>query len=368
MDAQYLYNRRRIIELDILESQINSGWIYKENALVNPADVFLSGQGRGLALKEEAAMTDVQRILPAQVPPSMTELSKLLAQEVMEISGVNEELLGSATDDKAGILSRLRQGAGLSTLENLFDNLDRAQRLLGRIMIDLIQNNFTPGKVQKILEGEEPAPQFYNKAFGKYNAVVEDGLNTSTQRQMQFAQMLHLKEVGVPIPTEELLEACTLQNKSKLIEKIKQQEAQQAAMQKEQHDMAMQKMAAELDLAKSRSMADLGLYNERTSRVAENRALAIEKLHEANRQDESALLDKIKALKELEGMDLAHLQQLVEMASSLKAQESVASEEGVARLAEVPIGAEQQSEPQQAPLANQIEEPSNLQNQMQGLI
>ena len=44
-DSQYLYNRRRIIELDILESQINSGWIYKENALVNPKDIFLSGQG-----------------------------------------------------------------------------------------------------------------------------------------------------------------------------------------------------------------------------------------------------------------------------------------------------------------------------------
>src|SRR5208282_1223048 len=39
-DAQYLYNRRKIIELDILESQINSGWKYKENALVNPKDVF----------------------------------------------------------------------------------------------------------------------------------------------------------------------------------------------------------------------------------------------------------------------------------------------------------------------------------------
>jgi hypothetical protein len=50
-DAQYLYNRRRIIELDILESQITSGFIYKENALVNPKDVFLQGQGRGLALK-----------------------------------------------------------------------------------------------------------------------------------------------------------------------------------------------------------------------------------------------------------------------------------------------------------------------------
>ena len=61
-DAQYLYNRRKIIELDILESQINSGWIYKENALVDPKDVFFSGQGRGLALKDEAQMSDVQKI------------------------------------------------------------------------------------------------------------------------------------------------------------------------------------------------------------------------------------------------------------------------------------------------------------------
>ena len=36
---------------------------------------------------------------------------------------------------------------------------------------------------------EEPAPQFYNKAFGKYDAAIEEGLNTTTQKQMRFAQL-----------------------------------------------------------------------------------------------------------------------------------------------------------------------------------
>lgn len=374
-DAQYLYNRRRIIELDILESQINSGWIYKENALVNPQDVFLSGQGRGLALKEEASMADVQQIAAPQVPPSMIQLSELLAKEVMEISGVNEELLGSASDDKAGILAMLRQGSGLTTLQILFDNLDRAQRLLGKIMIDLVQNNFTPGKVQKILGQEEaPSQQFYNKSFGRYNAVVEEGVNTGTQKQMQFAQMLHLREVGVPIPTEELLEASTLQNKSRLIEAIKKQQEQTAALQKEQAEIAMQQQIAQMDLAKARTMADLGLYNERTSRVAENRALAIEKLHEANAQDEKALLDKVKALKELEDMDLNHLNRLIQMAMSLKQQESASSEEGVARLSELPVGAEGLDAVGQQGLQSQAEQPAqvnpagSLAEQMQGLM
>ena len=98
-------------------------------------------------------MTDVQQIQAPQIPPSMIELSKILAEEMNQISGVNEELLGSANDDKAGILSQLRQGAGLTTLQILFDELDRSQKLLGKIMIDIIQANFTPGKIQKILEG-----------------------------------------------------------------------------------------------------------------------------------------------------------------------------------------------------------------------
>lgn len=316
-DAQYLYNRRRIIELDILESQINSGWIYKENALVNPKDVFLSGQGRGLALKEEANMTDVQQIQPPQVPPSMIQLSELLAREVMEISGVNEELIGSAVDDKAGILSMLRQGAGLTTLQVLFDQLDRSQKQLGKIIIDIIQANFTPGKIKRIIE-EEPTQQFYNKAFGKYDAMVEEGLNTSTQKQIQFAQMLQLREVGVPISTEDLLESATIQGKKKIIENAvkAQQQAQQA--QQMQMEVAMQEQQARTNLAHARAQADQGLGLERMSRIQENQALAIERRAEAEKDKELALLNFVKALKEIESVDIMHLEKLVALSNMLK--------------------------------------------------
>lgn len=330
-DAQYLYNRRRIIELDILESQINSGWIYKENALVNPKDVFLSGQGRGLALKQEANMTDVQQIIAPQVPPSMIQLSELLAKEVSEISGVNEELLGSAIDDKAGILSMLRQGAGLTTLQVLFDNLDRAQKLLGKIMIDLIQTNFTPGKMKRILE-EEPTERFYNKSFGRYDSAVEDGLNTTTQKQMQFAQMLQLHEAGVPITTEDLLEASTLQGKKKIIENAQkqQQAAQQAQQAQAQSDQEEAKARTELTYA--RAEADRGLGVERTSRVEENRALAIERVAESENQKQLSLLNFVKALKEIEGIDIEHLERLLMLNNTMKAVEQQQNATSIAQL------------------------------------
>lgn len=331
-DSQYLYNRRRVIELDILESQINSGWVYKENALVNPKDVFLSGQGRGLALKEEAQMTDVQRIEAPGIPPSMVQLSELLAKEVEQISGVNEELLGSAMDDKAGVLSMLRQGAGLTTLQRLFDQLDLSQKLLGQIFIDLIQTNFTPGKVKKILESQDPTPQFYNKNFGRYDAAVEEGLNTTTQKQMQFAQLLHLREAGVPIPDENLLEACTLQNKKQLIESIKASQQQQQQIQMQQSQLQMQELQAKTELAQARAEADRGLGIERASRVQENQALAVERRAAAVRDEDAGVLDMVKALKELEGLDIAHLEKLLALHHIIKEKESaVAAQGGVVR-------------------------------------
>ena len=320
-DAQYLYNRRRQIELDILESQLNSGWVYKENALVNPKDVFLSAQGRGLALKEEANMTDVQRINAPQIPPSMIQLSELLAREVMEISGVNEELLGSATDDKAGILSMLRQGAGLTTLQGLFDNLDNAQKLLGKILIELIQVNFTPGKVKRIIE-EEPTAQFYNKAFGRYDAAVEDGLNTTTQRQMQFAQLLHLREVGVQVPDSVLLEASTLQNKKQLTETIAKQAEQQAQQTNVQMQASMAELEARIESEKARAVANRGLGIERISRVEENKALAIERKAEAQKDRFSGILDLAKAMKEMEDIDLRQIEKLITLSQMVKKQES----------------------------------------------
>src|SRR5579872_6930929 len=106
--------------------------LFKENALVNPKDVFLSGQGRGLALKEEAQMTDVQQIQSPQIPPTTIELSKMLGEEINQIAGVSEELLGFDNKDTlSGFHSMLKQSASTTTLQILFDHLDRSIKLLG---------------------------------------------------------------------------------------------------------------------------------------------------------------------------------------------------------------------------------------------
>ncbi|MCE5319441.1 MAG: hypothetical protein LLG04_19005 [Parachlamydia sp.] len=319
-DAQALYNRRRMIELDILESQVNSGFKYKENALVNPKDVFLQGQGKGLALKAEAQMTDVEKIMPADVPPSMIQLSELLGQEISQISGVNEELLGSAEDDKAGILSMMRQGAGLTTLQGLFDNLDRSQKLLGLMCIELMQAHWTPGKVERIL-GRAPADEFYNRAFAKYDVIVEEAPLTSTQKQLALRQALYLKEIGIPIPSSYLLDNMQIPDKDDLIKQIDAQEQAQQQQQQQMAQLQMQQLQVDNETKLAYADSQKALASERMNKVRLDAALSAERMQRADEDRTNAVLNLVKAAREIQGMDLAQLEQAIGIVKSLEGEE-----------------------------------------------
>lgn len=317
-DPQVLFNRRLILSADAAESVVNSGWIFKENAVIDVKHLFQTGQGRIIPLKDEASMTDIQQITPPAIPQYFFELQDSFSKEMNLVSGINEELMGSAVDDKAGILSALRQGAGLTTLQPLFDKLDYSQNLLGELIMKLVQANYTPGKIKNLLEGEEPAPLFYNKAFGKYHCMVEAGFNTESQKQMQFAQLIQLKELGVPIPDSALLDAATLQNKDKLLGAIQNQQMQAEKLQTAQIQSQMQLQQAEVQMAHARALADEGLGAERYSRIQENQALAVERKAQAAKDDQTALLNFAKAIKELEDIDLNHLHKIISIQKMLK--------------------------------------------------
>ena len=347
-DAQALYARRLVTSLDILESQITSGFKYKENALVNPKDIFLSGQGRGLALRAEAQMTDVEQILPPQIPPSMLQLCETLGNEIAQISGVNEELLGSAIDEKAGILSLLRQGAGLVTLQGVFDGFDQSQILLGNIITKLVQANWTPGKVSRIL-GEEPSQEFYNRAFSEFDAIVEEAPYTSTQKQLALQQALYLKEMGIPIPTSYLIDNMQLPDKDKLMEQIQQTEQQE--QQQEQQMLQMQMQAAQVDNETKLGFADAqhAMAQERISKLRLDSASAIEKIEEGDVKKIDAVLKLILAAKEIEGVDIDQILKVMNMQSAQRQ----ASHSQEIQMADMDMKRQQQQQQQQQQQAQQ---------------
>jgi hypothetical protein len=299
--------------VDMIDSQLNSGWIAKTNSVSNPTSLYKSGQGQVVFLKPEAQMTDIQRIQAPDIPQGMFQLEAEFEKDIMEIAGVNSELFGMSENDKietAGVLSKMRQSAGLVNLQDLFDGLRESQKLLGRKVLKLIQNNYTAEKI-KLITKKEPTPEFFSKVFSNYDVVVEEGIQTDTQRQTQFAQMAALRAMGVQFTDEEVVDASSLHDKKKYKERLASQQQAQQHTQQLQEQLAMQ-------LSASKSEADHALAAERINKVQLDAALSAERMNRAEEDKSAAMLNLIKAVKELEGMDIEHLMRKVEILKAIE--------------------------------------------------
>jgi hypothetical protein len=304
-DAQFLYNMRKVIELQILQSSLNAGWIYPVDVVPDAKCFRQSSGGDGflIPLKAGRQPSEIQRIEPVAIPQSLMELSNSLAEDITKISGVNEELLGAATDDKSGILSMLRQGAGLTTLQTIFDKLDYTQRLYGKIRLQAIRKNFSKGKIRNIL-GHDADPRFWTSHSQKYAIAVEEGNYSTTQRQMELQQLLHFKELGMGIADKSIIRAAFITNKRQVISDMEEQNQQQAQQQQQEMQQQQQKDQAKITL-------DMAKAQETMAKIEDLKASAEHKSSQAD-------LDMIKTMVELEEMDLQNFKNNLELAVYLR--------------------------------------------------
>ena len=296
-DTQFLMNRRIIINHDISESSINSGWKRMENAVANEEDLRYSGQGKDIIIKTGSQMTDVEKIIPNAVPPSDMELANQLADFIFRTSGINQELMGMATDSDTGIEAMLRQGAGLITLQKYLDQWDMALKQIGVIDREIMQWFWSAAKVQRIT-AKEPSLEFKTKIFSRFNVQVAEGLNTTVQQQNEFFQMLKLNEVlGGIIPARFILEKATIQGKNEIIEAVDAAQEQAAEISKQQQMLDQALLEAQIQGLQARSAGDIAAARERVGRTQSNLGLEVERLSELSQNRASALKSKAEAVK-----------------------------------------------------------------------
>jgi len=318
-DSQFLYNMRKVIELQLLQSSLNAGWIYPVDVVTDPKAFRQTSGGDGflIPLKSGRSVSEIQRIEPVAIPQSLLELSASLAEDITKISGVNEELLGSATDDKSGILSMLRQGAGLTTLQTIFDKLDYSQRLYGKIRLSAIRQNFSKGKIRNIL-GHEADQRFWSSHSQKYAIAVEEGNYSTTQRQMELQQLLHFKEIGLDVPLKSIIRAAFITNKQQLRKDMEEQSQQQ-----EQQQQAESAQQEKMDNAKimslfAKSKTDMAREQDLQASAAERMAKIQDIYASAEHKNTQSDLDLVKMMVELEDMQFMQFKNAFEYAQAVK--------------------------------------------------
>ncbi len=329
-DAQRQYNRRHSQIIDLMESIINTGWITKNGAVLDPTMLMQAGQGRQIVVNEGFDVNaDVREINPPNIPPGYLQYQDIIDKNIFEIPGGSEELLGlSSTGDSqvSGKLAEVRSSNGLKGNRGIFDNLEQTKKYLGKIVLECIQKNYQPGKIQRITN-QEPTEEFFSGQFSEYDCQIKQAVKTVTQREAYYYQLLQLVALGAPIPWPDILEVAPLQGKTQLVEKMRQQ-AEQAQIEQqkvdelEQLDKAMK--IASIDQSNS-------LAEERRARVLADIGLARERSSEAEQNYAKALLDNAKTVKEIEDMDKKRLIEVMQLAADLSIQHNKQQEKQLTR-------------------------------------
>jgi hypothetical protein len=325
-DPQYLYNYRKQLELDLLAAQF-SGVDVEEDALIDDSDAFKVGPGKVRYFKKGRLQALMDKP-GANINPANYQATQFLKDDIQSNAGVTPELLGQAEDSDVGITEKLRQGAALTTLQELFDNLDLSQRNAGRLHWAIIQKNYTLGKIRRIIQ-EEPTNEFRDKSFQKYDAVVKNAPLTDTSKELAFRQRYFLWKDGFPIPPEQVLQDLDIQDKDKLMEAIQKQQQAQQQQQEQMAQLQMQNQQIVNESLQSKAYSDRSLGEERQGKMRLEQVQIQTAHNKAEHEKAAATLDAVKAAKEVESMSVDDFVKVFTLIQNIQKGQNEKEQQGV---------------------------------------
>ena len=223
-----------------------------------------SGQGWDVIINEGYELQDCEKIIPSAVPESDMALAQQMADLIMRTSGIDLENWSGQQDKQTSTLTALvKQAANLMVFQKYFDQWDHALKLLGERMLQIVLQNWNAEKVAMMI-GQEPSPHFFSRVFAKYKTVVEEGLLTPTQRNLQSQQMLDInttfgREV---IPASMIIKDMNIQGKAEVMQFLQQQEQQAAQTQQAQMEVQHAYEHAKLQELISKATANIARARE----------------------------------------------------------------------------------------------------------
>ncbi len=213
-DPQRMFNYWRTTSTELVALAPRAPFIGPRGAFKTDADKWATANVENHAYIEFDGPTPPMRQEFGGVPAGALQEALNASDDIKSILGLFDASLGAASNETSGraILARQREG-DVSTF-HFVDNLSRAIRHAGRILIDLIPKVYSEPRILRVLGpgGEpstvavnQPQPQgqvgagqgdpnlpVYDLAAGKYDLTVEAGPSFTTRREEAANQMIAL--------------------------------------------------------------------------------------------------------------------------------------------------------------------------------
>ena len=258
-------------ELHIVNTTANSGWIVETGSLngMNADDLEEHGAETGLVLEFNRGSSPPAKIPPNQIPTGLDRISQKAALHIKTISGISDAMLGTDSPEVSGVAIQAKQNRGAMMIQVPLDNLTKTRQYLAEKVLNLIQAYYTEERLFQITDESDPlkqrVPMTVNEVtpqgeiindltLGEYDVVVGTAPARDNFEEIQFAEALQLREVGVPIPDDMIVEYSHLARKGEIAQRIRALQGTEPPTEEQAQVMEFQAQAAiqqmQLEIAK----------------------------------------------------------------------------------------------------------------------
>ncbi len=221
MDAQRMYNYWRTTATELVALAPKVPWIGRKGTFDSDAQRWNTANSQSHAYLEYDGEAPQRQ--PLDTGPAAGALQESLnaSDDMKAIIGIYDASLGARSNETSGRAIMARQREGDVATFHFIDNLSRAIRHTGRILIDLIPKVYTKERIIRVLgedgtpktvkvNGQAPEPvmgpdgkpevddegnvimALHSLTVGKYDLTVTSGPSFTTRREEAAAQMTEL--------------------------------------------------------------------------------------------------------------------------------------------------------------------------------
>ncbi len=215
-DPQRLYNYSRSMSAEAVSLAPKAPWLVTAKQIKNYQAMWAQAHKKNFPYlpynPDPQATGPPQRTFPNMSHTGIKDEIMISDQEMHDTTGLQQSSLGKEGNEKSGkaILARQREG----DIGNFVfhDNIARALRHCGRIILELIPHIYDTPKVVRVLGEDEEAEfvpinqiftdeadgiteKIYDLTAGKYDVVVSVGPSYTTQREESAEMMMEFLRV-----------------------------------------------------------------------------------------------------------------------------------------------------------------------------
>ena len=296
----------------------------------------------------------------------MDRIGQKAALNIKTISGINDSMLGTDSAEVSGVAIQAKQNRGAIMIQVPLDNLRKTRQYLAEKILNLVQSFYTEQRIIQVTNEEDPLkprePMVVNQVtpegrvindltLGEYDVIVSTAPARDSFDEVQFAEALNLRQVGVQIPDDAVIEYSHLARKAELAKRIRVMTGQeppteeQAQMMQVQQQMEMQ--SVQLEIAK---------LEAEVRKLQTEAAVNIAKVQDMSEVDPQMRMQEMQSQLEMKQRELDLRRELADLTNQTRT--SQAETNAATRIAATAMQTAAKQQPQQPQQPQQVEIPN----------